>query len=124
MCWESFDVGRLENNERYFQKNGTAAREMKCRCVDIGYLSQRVPLICNWWSDKYQQGRQGNYSLIPLSALRHSRTELRATCYYVCSLKGAMYPVVVAVWVVADSREKPYFSVGVYRSWEILLKRW
>lgn len=66
-------MGRRDNNERHFLKNGTAAGEMKCRCVDIGYLPQRVPLICNCGSDKYQQGRQGYYSLIPLSALRDSR---------------------------------------------------
>jgi hypothetical protein len=59
MC-EDFDVGRQEYNERHFLKNGTAAREMKCRCVDIGYPFQRVPLICDCVSDKYQQGRQGN----------------------------------------------------------------
>jgi hypothetical protein len=66
-------VERRENIERHFLKNGTAAREMKCRCVDIGYLSQRVPLICNCGSDEYQQGRRGYFSLIPLSALRDSR---------------------------------------------------
>lgn len=67
-----FDVGGRDNNERHFLKNGTAAREMKCRCVDIGYLPQRVPLICNCGSDKYQQGRRGYYS-DPTGSLRGSR---------------------------------------------------
>jgi hypothetical protein len=65
-------VGGRDNNERHFLKNGTAAREMKCRCVDIGYLPQRVPLICNCGSDKYQQGRRGYYS-DPTGSLRGSR---------------------------------------------------
>ena len=37
--------------KRHFLKNGTAALEIKYRCVDIGYLYHRVPLICNCASD-------------------------------------------------------------------------
>jgi hypothetical protein len=58
--------------------------------------------------------------MFPLSALRHSSTELRATCCYVC----AMYPVMRALWVVADGTEKSYFLVGVYRRRQIHLKQW
>jgi len=51
-------------------------------------------------------------------------SELKATCCCVCSLKTAMFPVLTALWVVADDTEKQYFSVCVYRRRQILLKPW